>query len=78
MLKISVDVNKHVHIEWASTPSFVYDVDYKNNITDSWIPLNLSITANDTHTLWIDDGTATGGIPPNSVGSRFYRARFIQ
>ena len=78
VLKIFADEEKHVHIEWASTPSFVYDVDYKNNITDGWIPLNLSITASETHTLWIDDGTATGGIPPNSAGSRFYRVRFLQ
>jgi Bacterial TSP3 repeat len=57
-------------VSWQSQPGIVYQVQWKNALTDSsWMSITPDITGDGSLLNWTDDGTQTGGL----ATSRFYR-----
>jgi hypothetical protein len=58
-------------VSWASEPNIVYQVQWKNLLSDSmWQGITPTFTGTGSVLSWTDDGSQTGGVPADE---RFYR-----
>lgn len=60
-------------IEFAATPGRVYQVQYRDSITESWKAAWPTITATGTRVQWLDDGPPKTDSNPEDIDTRFYR-----
>jgi hypothetical protein len=58
-------------IEWSASPADEFVIEYANDPSGPWTDIPGTVTSGDGEFSFVDDGTLTGGLPPQ----RFYRLR---
>ena len=65
-----------VHLQWESDPSLHYQVQYSADL-QAWLDAGGALAGSNAVTTFIDDGSQTGGSPPDQAAQRFYRVLVV-